>query len=159
MIVVSNTSPLNYLILLRKDSVLPALFGSVVAPPAVMAELSHLQAPAVVREWIAHLPSWLKILAPREVDATLDLDLGEREAIALAQELRADRILLDEAKARRVAKECGLKVAGTLAILYESAERGLLDFKQTIAELRGTSFYLDDRLIEAALERLARRAK
>jgi predicted nucleic acid-binding protein len=157
LIVVSNTSPLNYLVLLKKDFVLPALFGTVIAPPAVAAELSREQAPQSVREWIAARPVWLKIQAPRSTDATLDLDIGEKEAIALALELNADRILLDESKARQAAKALGLRVAGTLAILFEAGERGLLDFKQTIHELRQTTFYLDDKLIQALLDRIDKR--
>lgn len=155
MIVISNTSPLNYLILLRKEHILSALFGGVVAPPAVVAELSRPEAPNDVRSWIANPPSWIQIRAPHSVDPSLDLDCGESEAIALAEEMKADRILLDEAKARRIAAARGLKVSGTLAVIFEASERGLLDFKQTINELRSTSFHLDEKLIDAILERLA----
>jgi predicted nucleic acid-binding protein len=156
VIVVSNTTPLNYLVLLNKDHILPALFGSVVAPPAVVAELSRPQSPEQVRGWIAAPPAWFRIQAPRAIDPSLDLDEGEREAIALAQELKADRILLDEAKARQVAQVLGLQVAVTLAIFFEAGERGLIDFKQTIAELRETTFYLDEKLVKTILERIAR---
>ena len=51
MIVVSDTSPLNYLVLIEHSRVLPLLFGRVIAPPAVIAELQHPGAPAVVRAW------------------------------------------------------------------------------------------------------------
>jgi predicted nucleic acid-binding protein len=157
VIVISNTSPLNYLIQLGKDQVLAALFGTVSIPPAVGLELSRAQAPDVVRAWIAHPPPWLRICAPRTVDPSLDLDLGESQAIALAEELHADRILLDETKARKIAVARGLKVAGTLAILFEAHERGLLDFARTIDELRATTFYLDERLIRTILSRLPKR--
>ncbi len=49
MIVVSDTSPLNYLILIGQDHTLPALFGQVFAPPAVVAELKRSKAPALVK--------------------------------------------------------------------------------------------------------------
>jgi len=157
VIVVSNTSPLNYLILLGHDDVLPAIFGAVVAPPAVVMELSRAGAAAAVREWMCHPPPWLGVRVPRTVDRSLDLDAGESEAIALARELNADRILLDEAKARRVAMNLGLRVAGTLAVLHEASDRGLLDFARTIEALQQTTFYLDEKLVRAILDRIADR--
>jgi len=154
VIVVSNTSPLNYLILIEKDDVLAALFGTVFVPPAVVSELLREETPEVVRAWIANPPAWLRVLAPRRVDPSLDLDTGESEAIALAEELHADWILLDEVKARRIATARGLKVAGTLAVLFEAHERGLLDLRQAVEDLRRTTFYLDERLVQTILDRL-----
>jgi predicted nucleic acid-binding protein len=55
MIVVSDTSPLNYLILIERVNVLPILFNRVVAPPAVVAELCHPEAPKVVADWASKL--------------------------------------------------------------------------------------------------------
>ena len=153
MTVVSNTSPLNYLVLLGKADILPALFGAVSIPPAVFAELSRAQAPDAVRAWIAAPPDWLHIQAPSVVDRSVNLDDGEREAIALAWELRADRILLDDAKARRAALRQGLRVAGTLAILFEASRRGLLVLGPVIEELRQTTFYVDENLVRVILSR------
>jgi len=107
-----------------------------------------------VRAWVESPLAWFHVQAPREIDTLLDLDAGEREAIALAEELHADRILLDEAKARRAAICRGLKVAGTLAVLFEASQRGLLDFRQAISELRATNFYLDEKLVQGILDRL-----
>lgn len=153
MIVVSNTSPLNYLVLLKKDHILPDLFGAVLIPPAVLTELSRKESPDAVRAWVGTAPPWLRIQTPRIVDTSLDLDGGEREAIALALEVKADRILLDDAKARRLATAKGLRVAGTLAVLVEAHERSLLDIKRTIEELRETTFFMDDALVNAILLR------
>ncbi len=153
MIVVSNTSPLNYLILLEKDHVLPVLFKSVAAPPAVVAELSRQGAPEPVRAWIQTPPPWFRVESPLAVEASLDLDAGECEAIALAEQLRADRILLDEAKARQIASARGLRVVGTLAVLFEAGQLGLLDFGEALHELRKTTFHLDERIVQALLER------
>ena len=57
MIVVCDTSPLNYLVLIQHAEVLPSLFGRVIAPPAVMAELQHPGAPTIVRAWAAAPPA------------------------------------------------------------------------------------------------------
>jgi predicted nucleic acid-binding protein len=73
MIVVSDTTPLNYLILIDSVHVLPALFGQVYAPPAVIAELSHSRTPGPVRGWVASPPGWLTVQDPTETDPSLKL--------------------------------------------------------------------------------------
>ena len=103
MIVVADTSPINYLVLLGCADVLPRLFGHIIIPSAVARELEHVASPTLVKHWINAPPSWVSIQTPHRIDMTLDLDDGEREAIALAEELHADAILLDEQKARRYA--------------------------------------------------------
>ena len=85
MAVVSNTSPLNYLILTGYDHVLPDLFGSVVIPEAVARELSSDLAPPVVLQWMSSLPTWISVQSVQTLPADLrSLDQGEAEAIALA---------------------------------------------------------------------------
>jgi predicted nucleic acid-binding protein len=92
MIIVSNTSPINYLILIGHINLLPELFGAIIIPQAVYSELSDASAPLPVQTWIATPPDWLKIQpVSQPSDAILDLlDPGERAAILLAQELNAD---------------------------------------------------------------------
>ena len=105
MIVIADSTPLNYLILIHQVDLLPQLFDRILIPPAVFEELQHQEAPEVVQRWIAAPPSWLQVQALRSVlDPALGfLDPGEREAIALAEELQADQLLLDDADARREA--------------------------------------------------------
>src|SRR5579862_2317742 len=101
MIVVADTSPLNYLVLIGEALLLHELFGQVLIPPAVFDELQDEETPQAVRAWVAEIPSWLKVI-PIDLrsDPALDfLDEGEREAIALAEQVQADRILLDETAA------------------------------------------------------------
>ena len=84
MIVLSDTSPLNYLVLIGHVDVLPTLFGDVIVPAAVRDELQRAGAPDVVREWLAGPPSWLKVRAASHPDPTIQLGAGEVEAISLA---------------------------------------------------------------------------
>jgi predicted nucleic acid-binding protein len=77
---------------------LPVLFQRVVAPPAVVAELIHTDAPHKVRQWAGSPPSWLEIESPTAVDRSLPLGAGEIEAISLAQELVADAVLIVNAR-------------------------------------------------------------
>jgi len=93
MIVVADSGPLHYLILLGHVDLLRRFYGEVLVPEAVARELSVGSTPDVVRDWIAAAPSWVDVrpLAPEAVAAiTEDLDLGERAAIALAETVHAD---------------------------------------------------------------------
>ena len=153
MIVVSDTSPLNYLVLIEAERFLPELFGRVAAPPAVLTEMQHSRAPAEVKAWAANPPGWLEIHAPVAPIAFDRLDPGESDAIALARQLNADILLMDERDGSAVAKQLGLAVAGTLGVLELAAERGFLSFPAAIAELRRTTFRAPEKLIAEMLRR------
>jgi predicted nucleic acid-binding protein len=156
MIVVSDTTPLNYLILIEAAQVLPALFGRVYAPTAVIQELSDPRGPQPVKAWASSPPEWLAVQEPTQVDQTLPKALhnGELDAISLAQELGADWILIDERKASRAAESRGLRVAGTLGILEEGGARNLLDYRKAIDRLvKETSFYVTDDVLRESEHR------
>src|ERR1044071_4692604 len=95
MIVIADTSPINYLVLIHEAELLPRLFGHVFIPPAVWEELNDPDTPAPVRDWLTQAPSWLQVHPLHSPpDPELEyLDDGEREAIALAVELHADELI------------------------------------------------------------------
>ena len=140
MIVVSDTSPLRYLILIDQASLLPALFGRVLTTPLVIAELGHPEAPAKLHEWLVNPPDWLEVRSPKSVPSSSRLDPGETEAIALAQELQADTLLIDERDGAKYARAQGLFVTGTLGVLQTGARRGLVSLADALNALRATSF-------------------
>ena len=154
-LIVSDTSPLNYLVLIGAVDLLPKLVSGVLIPPAVAAELANPRTPQAVRQWISNPPPWIQIVAPLRVDVSLDLDRGETEAISLAVERGIRTILIDERKGFSVAKSRGLEPLGLLAILEVSAARGLFDFDDAILRLRTTSFHFTERLITEAKARLS----
>jgi predicted nucleic acid-binding protein len=87
MVVISDTSPINYLVLIGRIDVLPALYRRVQLPPAVLAELSAASAPSVVSRWVANLPPWVDrvgVVSGTE-SIPVGLGLGEREALGLAE--------------------------------------------------------------------------
>ena len=84
---------------------------------------------------------------------TDDLDLGERAAIALAETMHADLLLIDEAAGRTEAKRRQLRVTGTLGVLRSGAEQGLVNVPDLLERLKATSFYLNETLLNAAFER------
>lgn len=156
MIVVADSSPLHYLILLDQIDLLRHFYGRVVVPDAVADELSAARAPLVVRNWIGRPPSWVEVV-PVARDAiqaiTDDLDFGERSAIALATTLSADLVLIDEAAGRMEAKRRNLRVTGTLGVLRVAAEQGLVNVPELLARLRTTTFYVDDTLVNSIFRR------
>jgi len=121
MIVIADTGPVNYLILIGEIDLLPALYGRIVVPPAVCQELKMPRAPEAVRLWIAMPPAWIETRAPAQgPDAELakaGLDAGESEAILLAQELGADQLIIDELRGRREAERRHLRFTGTVGVL------------------------------------------
>jgi predicted nucleic acid-binding protein len=159
-VVVSDTSPLNYLILCGAEGILPRLFRQVVIPPMVFRKMQQPNTPPQVRQWAAALPEWVAVQTPKTVNLALDVDAGEMEAICLAQEIHADAVLMDDRAGRNAAIQCGLAVVGTIGLLEQAAARGLIELPATLARLHQTNARLNPELIRAALARdQARREK
>jgi predicted nucleic acid-binding protein len=157
MIVVSDTSPLNYLILTESVQVLVAIFGRVYAPLAVDNELAHPRSPEAVRSWASNPPEWLVIQEPTLNDHSLQLGAGETATISLALELHADWVLIDERKGYEAAQQRGLKVITTLGILEEASHRELVDFEKALERLEETSFYVSENVLEEFRRRVRER--
>jgi predicted nucleic acid-binding protein len=112
-IVVADTGPINYLILIGHIDVLPVLFERVILPSVVRDELTDPQAPLPVQNWIAAPPGWLDVRQATSMnDVSLaSLDDGEKAAITLAIEFHADLLLMDERRGVRIARSKGFRVA------------------------------------------------
>lgn len=155
MIVVADTAPLNYLVLIDQAELLPLLFGKVVVPEAVFSELRHAKAPSKVREWSDQPPTWLEVrpaTAPQS-PLLMQLDVGEREAIQLALDLKVDTVLMDEAEGRQMAEMFHLEVRGTLGILERGARLGRVDFRDALNKLEQTNFRISNAVRTAFLKR------
>jgi predicted nucleic acid-binding protein len=156
-VVVSDTTPLHYLILVRQETILERLYENIIIPPGVLAELSHESAPVQILNWARNLPSWVTVIAPKSIPARFAvLDFGERQALALAKEIGADLILLDDKVARKVASHESMKVKGTLGVIAEAAKAHLLNFNETIEELQKTSMHLDQEVINEIMQEFKR---
>lgn len=153
ILVISDTSPINYLVLTGYIQILPSLYGTILIPQAVYEELMHEATPAPVREWMEQRPDWIDILAVSTPLAFNGLDRGEREALSLALELKADLVLIDDAAAREVAGQRGLLFTGTVGVLTKAAEKGLISLPEAFGRLRETSFRVNETLLETVLER------
>lgn len=154
MIVVADTSPLNYLILIDQVGILQALYGTIVIPPAVQNELLHPSAPRPVQTWIQTPPAWLEVHAPGRTPLALssELDEGEREAIALAHSSgRGAILLIDERIGRHEALRLGLSITGTLGVLEQAHLHGLLDLHEAVQRLSRTTFKVSDSVLDRFL--------
>lgn len=144
MIVVSDTSPICYLLLIGEVELLPKLYGQVIIPRIVQQELSHERSPIAVKNWIKAPPEWL-IIQDVTIPADKDLDIinaGEKAAIALALQKAANLIIIDEVLGRKVARIKGLKVTGLLGILDRAAKQNLVDFPQLLLLSKKLPFVL-----------------
>jgi predicted nucleic acid-binding protein len=156
MIVVADSGPPHYLILIEQIDLLRRFYGQVTVPEAVANELGAAGSPAIVKSWIARPPAWVVIthVSPHDIESvTDDLDLGERAAIALAGSVGADLLLIDDAAGRVEAVRRGLRVTGTLGVLRAAAEQGIVDVPDMLTKLKATSFYVDDDLIKTIFDR------
>ena len=128
VVVVSDTSPIRALAHLDRLDLLQELFGTVIIPPAVEAELRHRP----VRGRAIALSGYpgIRVQAPTrraEVNKLLQsLDAGEAEALVLAQELHAGIVLIDEAAGRAAAEQLGFIVVGTCGVLLRAKQRTLI---------------------------------
>ena len=125
------------------------LFDAISIPEAVLQEVKSVE--IRTEDWIT----------PQNVENVFvmraladELDLGEAEAIALAVELRADLLLMDERRGRRIAARFGLKILGVLGILIEAKRKGLLEkIEPVLKDLRARAgFRVSSELYQRALQ-------
>ncbi len=154
MIVVADTSPINYLVLIGEIEILAKMYGRIVIPNAVREEVLRPSAPHVVRDWTSQPPAWIEVRTPLSApDASLAaLDPGERDAILLAGELRADQLIVDDRQGRREAEKRGILVIGTLGVMREAASLGLLELRTALSRLETTSFHVAPEILERLLK-------
>lgn len=157
MIVVADTGPIHYLILVEAIGILHPLYDSVLVPQTVSEELKSDAAPEAVRAWMKHPPIWFQSRPDPISDTPLNerLDPGERAAIALALSIPTDRLLIDDWAGRVEAERRHLRITGTLGVLAEAHKRNLVDFEAALARLALTNFYLSADLVDRLRRRLA----
>ncbi len=149
MIVVSDTSPLTALLTVGEADLLPSLFAEVIIPEAVHGELVHSH---------PSLPEWLRVGSasnlPEVVRFSEMVDSGEAEAIALAKEIHADRLLIDERKGRRLAAKEGVPVIGLVGVLLLAKHHRIIpsvrDLLQRLELEAG--IYLSEQIREQAMK-------
>ena len=157
MIIVSDTSPINNLAAIQSLHLLHELYGTVLIPNAVYRELTEPDFPIAGAEEVQTL-DWIRTIPVKNVTLVKalsnELDIGEAEAIALATEVNADQLLIDERRGRMVADRFNLKYTGILGILVEAKSKGLVvEVKPLLdALVNQAGFWLTESLYQRVLE-------
>lgn len=157
MIIVSDTSPINNLAAINQLHLLYQLYETVLIPEAVYRELTDPDFPVAGATEVQTL-DWIQTRAVN--DRTLvealsnELDIGEAEAIALAVEIEADQVLIDERRGRLVASRLNLRYTGILGILVEAKSKGfIVEVKPLLNELMNAAgFWIAEPLYNSVLQ-------
>ena len=155
MIVVSDTSTITNLHQVNRLDLLRSLFGTIIIPPGVRRELYRIEGQQVEIEKLA----WIQTEYPKNQSLITELleqlDLGESEALALAIELKADYLVIDEYKGRAIAETKGVKIVGLLGVLIAAKKDGhLTAVKPLIEKIQSNGFRLNGSLINKVLTAL-----
>ncbi len=157
-IVVSNTSPIRYLVMIREHRLLPQIFTKIHIPQSVFQELTHLNTPNLVQDFMRSAPNWIEIHQVSIVDSTLHhLDIGEQEAIVLAESIHADLLIIDDKAGRLTAKERSLNITGTLGLLLLASKQQQIKLPQVLKKLLQTNIHVSPSLIDSILKKYHRK--
>ena len=159
MIIISDTSPLSSLALVGYLSILKDIYTNVIIPQAVANELANLTEEDIRIKASLSL-EWIQVQQATNLELVAclrneyNLDLGEAEAIALALELKADELLIDERLGRREAVRLGLSITGILGVLLIAKNRGLIAKVKPIMEslISQANFRISHQLYEEVLQ-------
>jgi len=112
MIIVSDATPLHYLILIGRVELLPTFFQDIALPQAVYDELFTEKTPAIIKQFMANPPAWLTVLPNSDLSdpELFEIDKGEREAILLAEKIMGNGILIDDLAGRETRYICARHV-------------------------------------------------
>jgi uncharacterized protein len=157
MIIVSNTSPLSNLALVKHLFLLEQIYGKIIIPQAVYNELTHPDAGEIIINSIKSA-QWLEIYSVINLEKVRKLQekihLGEAEAIVLALELNANELLIDERLGRIESEALGINITGILGILLIAKNRNLIIKIKPILDdlINKASFRVSQQLYHHTLE-------
>jgi len=163
MIIVSDTTPIISLMKIEQLDLLEKLFKRVKIPVAVYHELTTNQKFKQEAELIK-VTTFIDVVEVEDIKSvsilqrTTGLDKGESEAIVLAEELKADLLLMDERKGRMVAKQMGNQITGTLGVIINAYEEGLITSEITLRcfkQLKNSGIHISDSLYSSLIDRVA----
>ena len=152
--VVVNSTPLVAFWSIGRLDILRALFGEIVIPAAVREEF--LSTEKELRRQVLRDEAWIwvvKLENPNRTGAFSNLDQGEAEVLALAEELGASLVLIDERKARRYAERLKLPLSGTLGVVLLAKEEGIVaSAAPLLRSIQKAGLYLHEDLIAQVLK-------
>lgn len=162
MIVVSDTTPLISLLKIERLDLLKRLFGNVLIPQAVYEELTVDERFSMEAEQLRQ-KDFIKVHPVKNAESVsilkraTGLDQGESEAIVLTDEMKADLLLMDEAKGRAVSNEMGFRIMGTIGVLMAAFEEHELtsdEVKECVSGLQRAGRHIGQRHYQMLLDML-----
>jgi predicted nucleic acid-binding protein len=152
MIVVSDSGPLIALSKLSLLSLLHELFAEIVIPMEVWREVVE-RGKGKPGSDVVEKAGWVNVKEVNDLSVDIlskEIERGEAEAIILAKELNADLLLLDEKIPREIAKSLGLKVTGTIGLIYIALKQGIADgdLEELVLELKRSGVWISEEIIE-----------
>ncbi|MFB2981425.1 DUF3368 domain-containing protein [Microseira sp. BLCC-F43] len=155
MIIISDTTPLSELSKIGQLNLLKDIFGQVIIPQEVYNEVTTGTHPATTE---VPLAKWIEVRMVSDSQKVLNLKnttrlgWGECGAIILAEELGADRLLIDDSPARREAESRNLPVVGTVGILLLAKQQGLIpNVKEVLDDLIANGKRISQQLYQQVL--------
>ena len=160
MLIVSDTTPIISLMKIEQLYLLEKMFGYIVIPKAVYDELTVNEkfAKEILKIKEAEFVKVGEVKNDSSVNILRNvtgLDAGESEAIVMEGEKEADLLLMDEHKGRQVAKKLGIKITGTIGILLQAFDEGMMskeDVKKCILVLKESNIRISDNLCKKVYE-------
>jgi uncharacterized protein len=153
-IIIADSSPLISLAILEQLELLTQLYQRVLIPPAVWDEIT-VQGAGLPGSLAVSQATWLEIQAPDPSmlqPLAILVDRGEAAAIALAQSISNSMVMLDDARARRVAERFGIRCIGTIGVLRRAKQAGLIsEIKPLIMQLQNSGIFIAPKLVKAVL--------
>ena len=142
--VIADTSPIHYGVMIGTADAFFLLYGQILVPSAVYAELMDSGAPIGMHQWVEGNRSRIQVRSVETADDRdlRQLDAGGREAIALAQQFTDSLLIIDEKAGRIAAEGRGIHITGLLGVIRDAGIRGHLDFELAIDRLKATDFRL-----------------
>lgn len=154
MIVIADSSALVALSICQALPVIESLFGEVFVPDSVYQEVTIKGKPEAkaLKEFLNSRTKSVK-LENYSIKNKVNLGSGELDAIALYMSLSAELLIIDDAKAKKVAYANGLEVMGSIGVLLLAKEQGLIKKIKPLLELLDASnIHLSQKMIDKALE-------
>lgn len=150
--VIVNSTPVIGLANIGRLDVLRQMYGAITIPQAVFDEI---KSPSVQRQVNANR-NWIRVEQISDTSQKqmyrAKLHAGEVEVMILAQEKKADLVILDDNAAKKTAKFLGLRVIGTLGILVLAKKRGYIKEVSPVLEaLKRDGFFVSDDLCDLVL--------
>ena len=143
--IISDTSCLIVLSSINELELLQKTYGQILTTLEVAAEFGE------------PLPDWIEIKSPldklRQQSLEIQIDKGEASAIALALEIPESILILDDNKARGIAKKLGLEITGTIGVIIKAKLKGVIpSIKPILIKIRNTDFRLSDDIEQQAFK-------